>query len=113
MMTDNDDNSKNNDYDKAKGGHPGKCGKCGNHGSKGKVGKGVTIIKDYLIPFVSFALNRFMVLCSGRVTMTARERMALATRVMTIMMARERVIMAPKMTMMVQEREVRTRDSLS
>jgi hypothetical protein len=38
---------------------------------------------------------------------------ALATRVMTIMMARERVIMAPKMTMMVQEREVRTRDSLS
>jgi hypothetical protein len=63
-MIDDYDDSKNNDDNKGKGGCPGKCG---NHGSKGQVGKGVTImIKDSVTHFASYALNRFMVLCSGK-----------------------------------------------
>jgi hypothetical protein len=74
-MTDDNDNNdddkgkgssgKGSDNDgKGKGGHPGKCG---NHDSKGKGGKGDNDgEKDSRVHFVSFALHRFIVLCSGK-----------------------------------------------
>jgi hypothetical protein len=69
-----------------KGGHPGKCG---NHGTNGKGGKGVTMMMKKSL---SFTLNPLHFMGSWycdleRVTMMARKRMALATRVMTMMMA--------------------------